>query len=59
MNDDDNFIHKYYATLFLSNKHEDISSISEHESEIRTVCHHKNTVLDLLLKKSKSFEWQV
>ena len=27
INDDDNFIHKYYAPLFLSNNHEDESSV--------------------------------
>ena len=29
MNDDDNFIHKYYAPFLSSNKHEDVSSGSE------------------------------
>ena len=32
MNDYDNFIHKYYAPLSLSNNHEDLSSVSEYDS---------------------------
>ena len=39
MNDDDNFIHEYYAT-FLSKNHEDVSSVSEYDSDKRTVCCH-------------------
>ena len=50
MNDDDNYIHKYYATFLSSNIHEYISSAK------RKVCHQKNTILDLLLMKPKSFE---
>ena len=30
MNDDDNFIHKYYAPFLSSNKYEDVSSGSEY-----------------------------
>ena len=32
MNDDDNFIHKYYAPFLLSNNHEYVSSGSEYDS---------------------------
>ena len=38
MNNDNNFIHKYYAPFLLSNNHEDISSGSEYNSEKQIVC---------------------
>ena len=59
MNDDDNFIHKYYTPFVLSKNHEDVSSGSEYDSAKLTFSHHKNIILDLLLNKSKSFEWKV
>ena len=56
---DDNFIHKYYTPLFLSKNHAYVSSGPEYDSAKRTVRHHKYIILDLLSKKSKSFEWQI
>ena len=55
MNDDENFIHKYYAPFLPSKSYEDVSSGSEYDSVKQRV----RIILDLLLKKSKSFEWQV
>ena len=55
MNDDNNFIHKYYVPFLSSKNHADLSSGSEYDSAKRTVCHHKNIILDLILNKSKSF----
>ena len=37
MNDDENFIHKYYAPFWLSKNHEDVSSVSEYDSGKRIV----------------------
>ena len=37
MNDDDNYMHKYYATFLSSNNHEDVSSRSEYDSAKRRV----------------------
>ena len=59
MNDDENFIHKYYSPFLLSNNHEDVYFGPEYDSEKRILCHNKNMVLDLLLNKSKSFEYKV
>ena len=59
MNDDDNFIHKYYAPFLSSKNHEDVSSGSEYDSAKRIFCLNKTIILDLLLNKSNSFEWQV
>ena len=59
MNANGNFIHKYYAPFLSSNNNEDISSGSEYDSVKRRVRRHKNTILDLLLNKSNSFEYQV
>ena len=55
MNDDENFIHKYYARFLPSNNHEDVSSGSECDSEKRRVRRNKNIISDLLLNKSKGF----
>ena len=59
MKDHDNFIHKYYLPLFWSNNHEDVSSGSEYDSAKLTVRRHENIIFDLLLNKSKIFEWQI
>ena len=59
MNYDDNFIHKYYAPFLSSKNNEDVSSVSEYDSEKRRVHYNKNLILDLLSNKSKTFEWQV
>ena len=59
MNDDDNFTHKYYAPFLSSKNYEDVSTGSEYNSEKRRFCHNKNIILDILLNKSKSFEFQV
>ena len=59
MNDDENYIHKYYAPFLLSKNHEDVSSGTEYDSAKRRVCHQENVILYLLLKKPNSFEWQV
>ena len=45
--------------IFLSKNYEDVSSGSEYDSAKRTVSRHKNNIWDLLLNKSKSFEWKV
>ena len=46
MNDDENFIHKYYA-LFLSSKNcDDVPSGSEYDSAKRRVRRNKNIILD-------------
>ena len=50
MNDDDNFIHKYYAPFLPSNNNEDVSYGSIYYSAKRTVRCHKKIILDLLLK---------
>ena len=55
MNDDENFIHKYYAPFLPLNNHENVSSESEYDSLKRRVCCNKNTILDLLLNKSNRF----
>ena len=57
MNDDEKFIYKYYAPFLPSNNNEDVSSGSEYDSAKRRVRRHEKIILDLLLKKSKSFEW--
>ena len=59
MNDDENFIHKYYAPFLSSKNHEDVSSGSRYDSAKRRVFCHKNIILDLLLNESNSFEWEV
>ena len=56
MNEDGNFIHKYYAPFLISNNNEDVSSGSEYDSEKQIVHRNKKIIMDLLLKKSKSFE---
>ena len=56
MNDDENFIHKYYAPFLPSNNNEDVSSGSEYNPEKQIVRRHENDILYLLLNKSKSFE---
>ena len=58
MNDDEKFIHKYYAPFLPSNNNEDVYSVSQFDSARRRVFHNKNIILDLLLNKSKSFELQ-
>ena len=37
MNDDENFIHKYYAPFLPSNNNEDVSSGSEYDSSKQRV----------------------
>ena len=59
MNDDETFIHKYYSPFLPSENNEDVSSGSEYDSSKRRVRRNKNIILDILLNKSKSFEWQV
>ena len=56
MNDDENFIHKYYSSFLLSKNHEDIPSGLEHDTSKRRVRHNKKNILNLLFNKSKSFE---
>ena len=55
MNDDDKFIHKYYAPFLSSKNHSDVSSGSEYDSAKRRFFCHKNIILYLLLNKSKRF----
>ena len=50
MNDDENYIHKYYAPFVSSKNHEDVSSGLEYDSVKRRLCGQKNMILDLLLK---------
>ena len=59
MNDDGYFIHKYYAPFLPSKNNGDVSSRSEYDSAKQRVSHNKKIILDLLLNKSKSFEWKV
>ena len=55
MNDDGNFIHKYYAPFLSSKNNEDVSSGSEYDSAKRRVCRNKMIILDLILNKPKVF----
>ena len=55
MNDDNNFIHKYYVPFLSSKNHEDVSSGSEYDSTKRRVRCNKNIISNLLLNKSTSF----
>ena len=56
---DENVIHKYYV-LFLSSKNREYAYYrSEYDSAKRRVFRNKDIILDLLLNKSQSFEWQV
>ena len=48
MNDDENFINKYYEPFLPSNNNEDVSSGSEYDPAKRRVRHNKNIILDLL-----------
>ena len=48
MNDDENFIHKYYAPFLPSNNNEDVSSGSEYDESKQRVRCHKNIILYLL-----------
>ena len=59
MNDDETFIHKYYAPFLPSNNNEDVSSGSEFDSEKQILRCNKNIILDLLLDKSNIFKWQL
>ena len=59
MNDNENFIHKYYAPFLQSKNNEDVSSGSEYSSEKRRVLRNKNNIFDLLSNKSNSFQWQL
>ena len=56
INGDSNYIHKYYAPFLLSNIHEDLSTGTLYDSDKLRVCCQINIILDLLLRKSKSFE---
>ena len=58
MNDDEKIIHKYYAPFLPSKNNEDVSSGSEYYEAKQRVHSNKNIILDLLLNKSKSFEYQ-
>ena len=55
MDDNENFIHKYYASFLPSNNNEYVSSGSEYDLAKRRVSRNKNIIMDLLLNKSKSF----
>ena len=55
MNDDENFIHKYYAPFLPSRNNEDVSSGSDYYSAKRRVRRNNNIIIYLLLNKSKSF----
>ena len=57
MNDDDNYMHKYYATFLSSKNHEDVSSGSEYDSVKLGFFCNKNIILNLLL--NIFFKWQV
>ena len=59
MNDDENFIHKYYAPFLSSNKNEDVSSGSEYDLAKIIVHPNKKIIFDLLSNKSNSFQWQL
>ena len=58
-NNDENYMHKYYAPFLSSKNHEDLSSGLEYDSAKLRVRRNKHIILYLLLNKSKSFEWQV
>ena len=45
MNEDEHFIHKYYAPFVLSKNHEDVFSGLVYDSAQWTVCHHKTLFL--------------
>ena len=51
MNDDENFIRKYYTQFLPSNNHEDISSGSEYDSVKQRLRSNKKIILDLLLNE--------
>ena len=55
INEDEIFIHKYYAPFLPSKNNEYVSSGSEYDSAKQIVRCNKNIILDLLLNKSKSF----
>ena len=59
MNDDENFIYKYYAQSLPSNNNSDVYSGSKYDTTKQIVRCNKRIILDLLLNKSNSFEWQV
>ena len=59
MNDDDNYMHKYYARFLSSNNHENVSSGSEYDKAKWILYFNKNIILDLILNKSKGFERKV
>ena len=59
MNDDENYMQKYYAPILSSNNYDDFYSGSEYDSAKQIVCCNKNIILDLLLNKLNSFESQV
>ena len=46
MNDDNNFIHKYYAPFLSPNNYADVSSGSEYDSVKQRVFHHKKIIFD-------------
>ena len=45
--------------LLMSNNHKDVSIGKKYYSQKSRAHLHKNNILDLLLKKSKIFEWKV
>ena len=58
-NDDKICIRKYYAPFLPSKNNEDVSSGPEYDSTKWRIHRNKKNILDLLLNKSRSFEWQV
>ena len=55
INDKDNYMHKYYEPFLSSKSNKYISSGSEYDSAKGRFCRQKKIILNLLLKKSKSF----
>ena len=59
INEDENFIHKYYVPFLPAKNNEDAYSRSKYDSAKRRVRRNQKIILDLLWNKSKSFEWRV
>ena len=53
INDDANVFCNYYASFLSSNNQEYV--LTGGKNELKTNFHHRNTILDLLLNKYKSF----
>ena len=58
-NHDVNVFHNFYEPLLSFTNREYLLQETEFESPKRRIFRHKNAIIDLLLKKPKSFEWKV